>query len=287
LPRLQGDPTRSPSSDRTQALPKLRSRARRAIGAKLAICRRASGYSQADFASLTDYSRSTIANVETGRQRVPRTFWTAADAALGTEGALTEVNDEIEAAVHRERQDAARQTAPFPLWPAGSGSSVTLLVPDQVSGATLATPGRSNDRLDMIALAASEAREHAEKVAVTDIGPAAVEQFTADVVRLARAYVSAPPLPLFGAMRQVLTAVQGALNGKAFPAQARDLNFLAGTLCGLMANASLDMGRDEAADDLARAAWTYGRTIEHDPLIGWARGTQALAAIWDHRYLDA
>lgn len=49
--------------------------ARRNLGLKLAICRRAGGYSQAGFASLVDYSRSTVANVETGRQRVPRTFW--------------------------------------------------------------------------------------------------------------------------------------------------------------------------------------------------------------------
>jgi transcriptional regulator with XRE-family HTH domain len=261
--------------------------ARRAIGSRLAICRRASGYSQAGFASLIDYSRSTIANVETGRQRVPRTFWTTADAALGTEGALTEVNDEIEAAVRRERQDAARQAGQFPLWSAGTECSVRSLIRAEGSGATSATPGRSDAWFKIISLAASEAREHAESAAVSDIGPAAVEQFTADVVRLARAYVSAPPFPLFAAMRRVLGAVQAALDGKAFPAQVRDLNFLAGALCGLMANASLDMGRHEAADDLARAAWTYGRILEHDPLIGWARGTQALAAIWDHRYLDA
>ncbi|HUY48782.1 MAG TPA: hypothetical protein VMV92_24200 [Streptosporangiaceae bacterium] len=54
-----------------------------------------------------------------------------------------------------------------------------------------------------------------------------------------------------------------------------------------MANATLDLGREDAADDLARAAWTYGTIIDHGPLIGWARGTQALAAIWDHRYADA
>jgi GNAT superfamily N-acetyltransferase len=45
---------------------------------------------------------------------LPRTFWAAADAALRTEGALTEVNDEIEAAVHRERQDAAPPGYPVP-----------------------------------------------------------------------------------------------------------------------------------------------------------------------------
>ena len=34
-------------------------------------------------------------------------------------------------------------------------------------------------------------------------------------------------------------------------------------------------------------AWTYGTIIDHGPLMGWARGTQALAAIWEHRYADA
>lgn len=54
----------------------------------------------------------------------------------------------------------------------------------------------------MIALAASQARAHAEMVAVTDIGPGTVEQFRADVVRLGRAYVSSPPLLLFAAMHR-------------------------------------------------------------------------------------
>jgi hypothetical protein len=54
-----------------------------------------------------------------------------------------------------------------------------------------------------------------------------------------------------------------------------------------MANTSLDLGREAAADDLARAAWTHARVIDHSPLMGWARGTQALAAAWGGRYLDA
>jgi len=48
--------------------------ARRALGAELAAYRAAAGYNQARLAQLTAYSRSTIANVETGRQRVPREF---------------------------------------------------------------------------------------------------------------------------------------------------------------------------------------------------------------------
>jgi hypothetical protein len=226
---------------------------RRTLGLKLAICRRAGGYSQADFASLIDYSRSTVANVETGRQHVPPgTFWVAADAALRTGGALTEVNDEIGTAVRRERQDAARRVTPFPLSLVASNGSVGSLA--HVPEGALTVAGRGDDWLDVIALAATEAREHAEKTAITDVGPAAVEQFTADVVRLARAYVSAPAFPLFAAMRRLLAQIQAAIERRTYPAQARDLNLLAGALCGLMANASLDLGRHEAADDLARAA---------------------------------
>ena len=61
-----------------------------------------------------------------------------------------------------------------------------------------------------------------------------------------------------------------ALGRRAYPAQARDLHFLAGALCALMANASLDLGREETADDLARAAWTHAQVIDHGPLMGWA-----------------
>jgi len=258
--------------------------ARRALGAKLAAYRRAAGYSQAEFTSLAGYSRSTIANVETGRQHVPREFWATADQALNAGGALTEANDQIEATVRREREDAARQAHPFLLALAEGAGAVGPLV--RARGGAAEAPG-NGESLDVIAMAASEAREHAQRAAVTEIGPAAVEQITADVVRLGRAYVSAPPLPLFAAMHRELSRIQTALDQRAYPAQARDLNFLAGALCGLMANASLDLGREEAADDLARAAWAYGRIVDHGPLMGWARGTQALAAIWDHRYADA
>jgi len=46
--------------------------ARPALGGKLAACRRAAGYSQVGIAVVVGYSRSTVANVEVGRQHVPR-----------------------------------------------------------------------------------------------------------------------------------------------------------------------------------------------------------------------
>jgi transcriptional regulator with XRE-family HTH domain len=272
--------------------------ARRDLGAKLAACRRAAGHSQAALATLTGYSRSTVANVETGRQHVPADFWETADAACHAEGALIQASDQVEAAARRERLHTARQVLLVPtgdpgadgarplVQAGGSGAEVAgpLMHP---AGGILQVAGHGDGGVDLIAAAAAEARGHAEQASVTGIGPGTVEQFTADVARLSRAYVTAPPLPLFAAMHRELALVQAALDRKLYPDQARELNFLAGALCALMANASLDVGREEAADDFAYAAWTYARIIDDAPLMAWARGTQALAAILDQRHPDA
>jgi hypothetical protein len=85
--------------------------ARTALGAELAAYRRAAGCTQAQLARLTEYSRSTIANVETGRQRVPRSFWERADAALRTGGILATAHDELEAAAGRDLRAAARHVS--------------------------------------------------------------------------------------------------------------------------------------------------------------------------------
>jgi tetratricopeptide (TPR) repeat protein len=216
---------------------------------------------------------------------VPGDFWEKADHACHAEGALTRASNNVEALMRQERLKTARQVTSSGLVLADS--SVVGGVLDVAPTEEVAASAEDSSWLDAIGRAASEARGYALRAAVTEVGPGTVEQFTADVVRLSRAYVSAPPLPLFAAMHQGVSRVRTALDQKLYPAQARDLNFLAGALCGLMANASLDLGLEEAADDLARAAWTHGRIIDHPPLMGWARGTQALAAIWDQRHLDA
>lgn len=259
--------------------------ARCALGRRLAACRRAAGLTQEQLAKQIMVSRSTIGNVETGRQHCDAAFWSAADQAVHAGGSLV--------VAHEELEDAARRARAGEVLTAKVPSEIVLPIiyppaqqpPSVVLGAVPAHPGGTG--MDMVAAAAAQARDHAAHAAITGIGPGTVEQLTADVVRLSRAYVTGAPLPLFTAMHQVLARVQAALDEKLYPAQARDLTFLAGALCGLMSNATLDLGLDEAADDLARAAWTYATVIEHSPLMGWARGTQALAAIWGHRYPEA
>lgn len=71
--------------------------ARRALGRELAAARRAAGYVQEALAQKVRYSRSTIANVETGRQSVDREFWVRCEAVLGTD--LAQRYDRLEQAV--------------------------------------------------------------------------------------------------------------------------------------------------------------------------------------------
>ena len=222
--------------------------------------------------------------METGRQHVPADFWLRADETLDAGGSLIAASVEIDALVRQEQRDAARQVLRVIAWDEGRSQGMGAI------GAPAGPVGLGGDGagwVDVLTAAAGMARDHAQKMAVTEIGPGVAEQFRSDVARLSRAYVSGPPAPLFTAMGRVLSRVQAALEQRTYPGQARELGFLAGAVCGLMANASLDLGREDAADELAMAAWTYGRVIEHGPLMGWARGTQGLAAIWDKRYLDA
>lgn len=81
---------------------------RRALGRLLAEHRRAAGYSQEAFAPLTGYARSTVANVEIGRQSVPRDFWTRCDHALGSGATFAGRYDKLDGAIRLHREAAAR-----------------------------------------------------------------------------------------------------------------------------------------------------------------------------------
>ncbi len=147
--------------------------------------------------------------------------------------------------------------------------------------------GRFDTDGDLISVVVEATRRHVELVEATEVGPGTLEQLRADVVDLSRAYVFTPPLSLLSQMNRVRERIFDALERKSHPRQANELYLLAGALCALMANACLDLGRCKAGDELARSAWTYGTIIGHGALMGWARGTQALAALLDGRPCDA
>lgn len=101
--------------------------ARKALGRQLAALRQAAGYSQQEFAPLTGYGRSTLANVETGRQNVARSFWVRCAQELADDGLVTGY-DQIEAMIEAARVEAqtraqAARDARVRVWRNGSGAS--------------------------------------------------------------------------------------------------------------------------------------------------------------------
>ncbi|KJE21109.1 Helix-turn-helix domain [Frankia torreyi] len=98
------------------------------LGARLARARKQADLTQQELAHRVSYSRSTIANTESGRQCPPRSFWADADAALGTGGALTADFDRITSSSEPSTPPAtADNSTAAAVRPGGPGESVARL----------------------------------------------------------------------------------------------------------------------------------------------------------------
>ncbi|MFJ4658612.1 XRE family transcriptional regulator [Nocardia sp. NPDC088792] len=129
---------------------------------------------------------------------------------------------------------------------------------------------------DLIMAAAHEASEHAGRAESTNVGATTLEQLDADVTRIANDYVHVPPVPMMVEMLRVRRRVYRLLEGHQRPVDTSHLYLLAGTLSGLLANASTDLGYFDAAGEQARASWAYAELCGHNGLRAWTRGMQAL-----------
>ncbi|MGW5385438.1 helix-turn-helix domain-containing protein [Nocardia sp. NPDC003963] len=136
---------------------------------------------------------------------------------------------------------------------------------------------------DLIMAAAHEASEHAGRAEGTNIGPSTLDQLDADVTRIANDYVHTPPMPMMVEMLRVRRRVYRLLEGHQRPSDTSHLYLLAGSLSGLLANASTDLGYLDAAGEQIRAAWAYAEISGHNGLRAWARGMHALIEYWSER----
>lgn len=83
----------------------------RALGQALAEKRRAAKLSQQALGDQTNYSRSSIANIEAGLQHVNRSFWESADAVVNASGELVRGYD-VSETLRRECQRPATAQGP-------------------------------------------------------------------------------------------------------------------------------------------------------------------------------
>ena len=227
--------------------------ARRTLGQRLAAFRQAAKLDQHKFAALTHYSRSSLANVETGRQKGTRNFWQLCDDLLHTGGALTTAFDEIEAMVRQRHQEIARRSA-------------AKRDPTQFGIQA------------RVARAAEESQVFAARWESRCLSRETADEFGEDLSRLSAEYLHRPLDGLFDELVAVRDRACDLLGRQRRTSDTRGLLFIAGIACSLLAHASIDLGDYRSAAHQARVASRLAAEAGHNGLLAWALGTQSLVA---------
>jgi hypothetical protein len=124
--------------------------------------------------------------------------------------------------------------------------------------------------------------------AENDRVPAAVlDHIGSELRRIAVDYVHRPLPPLFSDLVALRDNTFRLLKERPHPQQSRELFFVAGTVCLLLAHASQNMGQASAARTQAATAWACAEQADHADLRAWVRGTQALIAEWTDSHEQA
>jgi hypothetical protein len=134
-----------------------------------------------------------------------------------------------------------------------------------------------------VTMAAAESARFGQFAEQSNVGPHTLEQFRADLVRIVTTYPNRPVYPIFVELRALRNRAFELLEGRQYPEQSRELYLVAGVLCGVLANASFDLGWLPAAETQARTAFLCAELAGSNALRAWVRGTQSLVAYWDER----
>lgn len=140
----------------------------------------------------------------------------------------------------------------------------------------------------LTAAAAQDALAFANWAESSNVSASTLDHLSYELGRIAINYVCAPLLPLFRDLTELRGLAFDLLrHGRQHPTQARELFFLAGTSCILLAHASQNLGDSASAMAQVRAALTCAEQADHNGLRAWAHGTAALIAEWTHQHRRA
>lgn len=242
--------------------------ARRALGVQLAATRGVANLTQAQLARQVNYQRSSIGNVERGRQNVPREFWVRCDELLGSAGALTQAYDKITHLIREQRGYAMR-----------AAQAVDTFRLDRLSASSISEPARHPEFSSSYGLA--------PKLAAGDVGPdvtdLAIEQIHEIVRALSARYLTDSPADVYAQTSAMAEAVFARVHDP-HPKRSHDLYLAAGYLYTLLGWMAGDLGQHAAAAAHNRTGWLCAELTDHHPLRSWALSTMSKAALWsgDH-----
>ena len=165
--------------------------------------------------------------------------------------------------------------------PASRREVTTVEVPHPPLGSTEPVEDLTVQR--EVTMAAAESARFGQFAEQSNVGPHTLEQFRADLTRIVTTYPNRPVYPMFVELRALRNRAFELLEGRQYPEQSRELYLVAGVLCGVLANASFDLGWLPAAETQARTAFLCAELAGNNALRAWVRGTQSLVAYWDER----
>ena len=138
---------------------------------------------------------------------------------------------------------------------------------------------------DLLMTAGRESADHARESAAA-LAASAIEGLHAEAGWLSRAYYRQPPRLLLAELIRLRDEVILQLGRTNKPRQKAELYLIAGEVCGLLASVAFDLGRPDTAEELARAAYTYGEIIDHPSLTTWARALTMSVLLWGGQYRE-
>ena len=243
-----------------------------ALGRRLAQLRGGAGLTQGALAQRLSYSRSTLANVETGRQRVPREFWVRCDALLASGSQLTDSYDRAADAALRHSQISAFTSAALRAERSGKPRSSS-------SGEQPSTAHLDQSVVDQSAIQLA-------RVSST-IGHGVTELLEESVLRLAADFGQAPAGDAFARAAAIRDAADELAGRARRPADLADLYLVSALSNALMASAAFDLAAAREAMSLAGVAYTYADLAGHRPAMSWIDGLLASLCNWAGRQADA
>ncbi len=232
----------------------------RALGRQLAALRRAVGHSQHQFAGLVHYARSSIANIEVGRQHAPREFFSLCDSVLATGDMLTTAWDEIESLEQVRRRAADR-----------------LLLPADEALYVLAAD--TGDEL--------EALEFIQRVVASNVGDETLSRLEKIVDELATKYSVTPPAELLRRTRRYLNYVVKLVDARKTLDEHRRLLVVGAWLSLLAATLHIDLKQRPAAAARLLTAAKLAQQTRQAEIYAWCLETEAWSLLTDGDYRRA
>jgi len=275
--------------------------AKEALGAQLAALRHAVGSNQHVFAKQVFTSRSSIANIERGRQLSTRDFWQRCDEVLHAGGALVRGYDELralEAQQQRETADAIAAKRATKIHEAFGVRS------ELVDGDVAQLPAGSNtpsegldfaDHREGRRVAAGSAQDEPDDfdlwelddvLGVTRTGGLQLAAAEASCARLDERYAELSPQVALPRVRVQLHKVVRVLD-RCQPGDRSRLCTVAGRLAGLRAWLLFDLADHQAADAWYDAAIRAAQEAEDHALYGWLFGARSLIPTYQHDHRTA